>query len=105
MLETVSRGKKPQIHKVDFVFQSYRWYMITICYVHNRVRNSQLSCYINATPLLQTEVILPATDDVRIFKIESEILFKQVLLFTDTKQRVRSSILTASRVAMRVSLL
>lgn len=65
VIETVSKGRKLQTHKVEFVFQSYKWYMITVSYVHHRVRNSQLSVSVNGRCLLAAEVILPTTDDVR----------------------------------------
>lgn len=67
VLETVSKAaKKPQTHRVEFAFQSYQWYMLTVSYTHNRVRSSQLCCYVNGKLLLHADVTLPTTDDVRV---------------------------------------
>ncbi len=65
VLETVSKGRRSQTHTVDFPFQSYCWYMVTVCYVHNRIRSSQLSCLVDGQLRLTADVTLPATDDVR----------------------------------------
>ena len=65
IIETVSKSKKPQSHKVKFAFQPFQWYMLTVLYVHNRVRNCQMTCYVNGKSLLHVEtVVLPSTDDV-----------------------------------------
>ncbi len=76
VVETVGKGKKLlQTHKVNFTFQSYQWYMLTVSYVHNRMKSSQLCCYINSQLLLTADVTLPNTDDV------SLLLLLQLLLF------------------------
>lgn len=65
VVETVSKGKKPQIHKVvGSNLHPHRWYMLTFSYTHNRVRSSQLCCYVNSRCLLSADVTLPTTDDV-----------------------------------------
>jgi hypothetical protein len=62
----VSKGsKKPQTHAVDFSFQSYQWYMLTVVYVHHRLKSSELCCYVNGKAVMNAEVNLPNTDDVR----------------------------------------
>ena len=67
VLETMSKSsKKPQTHAVDFSFQSYQWYMLTVVYVHNRLRSSELCCYVNGTAVMNAEVNLPNTDDVSV---------------------------------------
>lgn len=65
VLETMSKSsKKPQTHAVDFSFQSYQWYMLTVVYVHHRLKSSELCCYVNGTAVMTAEVNLPNTDDV-----------------------------------------
>ena len=69
VVETVSKGKRPQVHRVTTPasssrLQLHRWYMVTVAYARNRVRSSQLCCYVDSQCLLSTDVFLPATDDV-----------------------------------------
>ena len=67
VLETVSKSSmKPQTHAVDFSFQSYQWYMLTVVYVHHRLKSSELCCYVNGKAVMNAEVNLPNTDDVRV---------------------------------------
>ena len=67
ILETVGKGhKRPQTHAVDFVFQCYRWYMLTVVFVHNRIKSSGLSCCVDGKLVLNADVSLPSTADVRI---------------------------------------
>lgn len=66
VLETMSKSsKKPQTHAVDFSFQSYQWYMLTVVYVHHRLKSSELCCYVNGKAVMNAEINLPNTDGVR----------------------------------------
>ena len=67
VLETMSKSsKKPQTHVIEFSFQSYQWYMLTVVYVHHRLKSSELCCYVNGIAVMNAEVNLPNTDDVRV---------------------------------------
>ena len=66
VLETAGKGhKKAQTSPVDFVFQPYQWYMLSVVYVHHRIKTSELCCYINGKAVMNAHVTLPSTDDVR----------------------------------------
>ena len=52
------------MHKAGSALPSYQWHMVTVSYTHNRMKSSQLSCYLNGCPVLNADVTLPATDDV-----------------------------------------
>ena len=67
----MGRGKKPQLHPVDFDLQRHKWHMVTVSYVHNRMRSSQLSCLVDGKVVVQgADVTLPNTDDVRMGLLE-----------------------------------
>lgn len=67
ILETVGKGhKRPQTHVVDFVFQCYKWYMLSVVYVHNRIKSSGLNCYVDGKLVLTADISLPNTTDVRL---------------------------------------
>ena len=65
ILETFGKGhKRPQTHPLDFSFHCYRWYMLTVVYVHNRIKSSSLCCYVDGQAVLGADVSLPNTSDV-----------------------------------------
>ena len=39
--------------------------MLTVVYVHHRLKSSELCCYVNGKAVMNAEVNLPNTDDVR----------------------------------------
>ena len=41
-----------------------QWYMLTVVYVHKRLKNSEVMCYVDGILSSTGEVVLPATDDV-----------------------------------------
>ena len=40
--------------------------MLTVVYVHHRLKSSELCCYVNGKAVMNAEVNLPNTDDVRV---------------------------------------
>ena len=40
--------------------------MLTVVYVHHRLKSSELCCYVNGSAVTNAEVNLPNTDDVSV---------------------------------------